>query len=282
MEAKVVLDISSIVWDESDFNTNAILHYKLASEVILFIQAFENCQNLKLVARVELLSNAMSLFPHKITNRRELFDFKRRTKQFLSNRFRDFVSYDIDSAVVCSQPNICCDYFSPDLKTEIGYLITEIHNNSEKHFFCTFSTRWQDDKNLKTNNGNEKEHHTVIHKNSSPTIEEYYFNNIRSIFEHNSKHDSCKGVYYDIKGEKINPLSCYDERKKDIKIPQELLDNSKKIGSERYSYDTQNKTFVCFKSHSDRKYHGYDLYDEDITDNDLRIVLQKIRKEFQK
>jgi len=271
MVAKVVLDISSVVWDEIDFNKNSTSHYKLASEVILFIQAFENCQNLKLVARAELLSNAISLFPYKISKRNELFDFKRRTKQFLSNRFRDFISYDIDSTVVNSKPNICYSYFSHDLKTEIGYLITEIHNNFEKHIFCTFGTRWQNNQNLKTINDEEKEHYTVIHKDASPTIEEYYLKNVRNIFEHNSKHDSSKGKRKE-NDEWVYPLSCYDERKKDTTIPQQLLDSAKLCGNEYYNYDTYNKTFVCFKNHGNNFYHGHD--------EDLYNVPQKIKEDI--
>ena len=271
MRAKLVLDISSIVWDENDFDINPTLHYKLASEVILFIQAFENCQNLRLVARTELLSNVMNLFPYKITNRRELFDFKRRTQQFLSNRFRDIISYNADNTVVSSMPNICYNYFSADLKTEICYLITEIHNNTEKHIFCTFGTRWENNNNLKTIYNNEKEHHTVIHKDSNPTIEKYYLNNIRNIFEHNSKHDSRKGKRKE-NNEWIYPLSCYDERKKDTTIPQQFLDTSKRYGDEYYNYDTKNKTFLCFKNHGDNFYHGHD--------EDRNNVPQKIKEDI--
>ncbi|GHS88958.1 hypothetical protein FACS1894201_10410 [Bacteroidia bacterium] len=271
MVAKIILDISSIVWDENDFDTNATLHYKLASEVILFIQAFENCQNLKLIARAELLNNVMNLFPYKMTNRRELFDFKRRTQHFLSNRFRDFISYDIDSTIVNSQPNICYSYFSADLKTEIGYLITEIHNNSEKHIFCTFATRWQNNNNLTTINGSRKEHHTVVHKDASPTIKEYYLNNVRNVFEHNSKHDRIKGKRLE-NGEWVYPLSCFDGT--NIDIPQKLLDNAILYNDKFYNYDDVNQTFVCFKNHLNNKYHGYD--------EDLNNVPQKIREEFHK
>ncbi|MDR2929162.1 MAG: hypothetical protein LBV41_13345, partial [Cytophagaceae bacterium] len=274
MEAKVVLDMSSIVWDENHFQTDPALHYNLAREVILFIQAFESCRNLRLVARTELLNNALNLFPYNIAkNRRELFDFKRRTQMFLSNRLSNSVSYGIDSTVINSQPNICCSYFAPDLKTEIGYLITEMHNNSEKHIFYTFATRWQSNNNLKTINGGEKEHQTVIHKDSSSTIEKYYLNNVGNVFEHNPKHDSCKGKRKE-GGEWIYPLSCYDERKKDTSAPQQLLDIARQYGGEYYSYDTHNCTFVCFKNHQDNKYHGYD--------EDLNNVPQKIREEFHK
>ncbi|GHT24767.1 hypothetical protein FACS189430_10280 [Bacteroidia bacterium] len=271
MTAKIVLDISSIVWDENDFNTNQSSYYTLKSEVSLFIQAFEKCSNLIFVAREELLNEIQSLFPYKILNEHKMFDFQRLVLQFLSAKRN--VSYTAISSNIISSPNICCTYFSGNLKEEIGYLITEMHNSFDKHIFCTFSTLWQNNGNLKTNNGNQKEHYTVIHGNTNSTIENYYLQNIRNIFEHNPKHDSNKGVYY-LGNEKVNPLSCYNERSGDTAIPQSLLDIAIPCNDEFYSFDTKNKTFVCFKNTTDNIYHGYD---EDIND-----VPPKIREEFHK
>jgi hypothetical protein len=270
METKVVLDISSIVWDENNFNTNQSLYYILKSEVILFIQAFEKCNQLKFVARNELLDNIRQLFPYKVCDEHKMFDFQRRILQFLATK--KTISYStVNSANIYSVPNINYAYFSNDFKIEIGYLITEIHNSSDKHIFCTFSTLWQNHSNLKTNNGNQKEHHTVIHGITNSTIEDYYLQNIRNTFDHNPKHDRIKGKRIE-NGVWVYPLTCFDGQ--NSSIPQSFLDNAVRFENDLYNYDGVNQTFVCFKSHLDNKFHGYD--------EDINNVPKKIREEFHK
>jgi len=272
MEAKVILDISSIVWDVNNFNTNKSLYYTLKSEVFLFIQAFERCNNLKFVARKELLDSIRTSFPYNICNEHKMFDFQRLVLHFLSTK-RNISYTKSNNSGTYSVPNICCNYFSQDLQTEIGYLITEIHNSSNNHIFCTFSTCWQNNTDLQTNYGDSRTHHTVIHENTKPTIYDYYLNNIRNIFEHNSKHDSNKGIHWE-NGELVYPLSCYNERVKDTTIPQKLLDDAIQYENEYYIYNTNNNTYVCFKWHKDNKYHGHD--------EDINNVPRKIREEFHK
>jgi hypothetical protein len=275
MEAKVFLDFSSVVWDENHFKTDETFHYKLASEVMLFMKAFESCNNLKFVARTELLQNVVKLFPYNMTNgKSELYDFRKRSLQFLSNRFGNIVTYNISEKAIRSIPNFCYEYFAESLKIEIRYLITEMHDCEDTHIFCTFRTRWDsfDKQNLGKNAANKK-HPTIIHEAQKPTVEDYYLKEIRNIFEHNPKHDSNKGIYY-VGKEKVNPLSCYDERNGDTTIPQKLLDIAIPHSNELYSFDTNNKTFVCFKKTKDNIYHGYN--------EDIKNVPQKIREEFHK
>ena len=272
MEAKVVLDISSVVWDENNFNSNPSSYYILKSEIFLFIQAFKKCSNLKFVARKELLNNIMNLFPYKICNEHKMYDFQKLVLHFLSTK-RNASYTNINNSSVYSIPNICYSYFSTDLQTEICYLITEIHSSADNYIFCTFRTCWQNNSDLQTNNGNPKTHQTVVHEDAKPTIQDYYLNNIRNVFEHSEKHDSNKGKRKE-NNEWIYPLSCYDERVKDTTIPQQLLDIAKQYEDEYYCYDTKNRTFVCFKRHKDNKYHGYD--------EDIKNVPRKIREEFHK
>jgi hypothetical protein len=272
MEAKVVLDISSVVWDESDFKKNQSSYYCLASEFIIFVQAFESCKNLRLVARSELLNNIRGQFPHYIPNSAKLFTFKKRALQFLSNnRYVTYIA-DSNSLTANSIPNICHNYFSNTLKIEVRYLLSEIHK-SENHIFCTFTTRWQNNDKLKTINATTKEHHTIIHGEDKLTIKDFYETSFRNIFDHNPKHDSLKGVYFN-GSEKVNPLSCYDERKADTTIPQKYLDDAIQYGNDFFNYDGKNRTFVCFKNHTANKYHGYD--------EDIDNVPQKIKEKFHK
>jgi hypothetical protein len=272
MDTKIILDISSVVWDENHFAKEPSFHYLLASEVIIFLQAFESCNNLKFISRIEMLQNITASFPYRLTNNPQLSDFKRRTQQFLSNRYKDFVTFNANETAVNSVPDICYNYFSESLKIEVRYLLSEIHKSSN-YIFCTFSTRWQNNEKLKTVNKGTKEHNTIVHENGKPTIKDFYFKTIRNIFEHNSKHDSSKGIYY-VGKEKINPLSCYDERKTDTTIPQKLLDTAIQYENDLYNFDDVNQTFIRFKSHLDNKYHGYD--------EDIKNIPQKIREEFYK
>lgn len=239
----------------------------------MFIHAFESCNNLKFVARIELLQNVMLLFPHKLTkNKSELFDFRKRAQQFLSNRFSNIVTYNINEKAIRSIPNFCHDYFAESLKIEIRYLIAEMHGCEETHVFCTFRTRWNSlDKQDLGKNAVSKKHPTIIHEAEKPTVEDYYLKEIRNIFEHNPKHDKIKGKRME-NGVWVFPLTCFDGQ--NLLIPQNLLDDATQYGNDLYNYDDVNQTFVCFKSHLDNKFHGYD--------EDIKNVPQKIREEFHK
>jgi hypothetical protein len=271
METKVFLDFSSVIWDENHFKTDTAFHYKLASEVVLFIQAFESCNNLKLIARAELLSNAVGKIPI-VSKSSDLFDFRKRATTFISQRFSDSIVHEVINKTVICNPNFCCDYFDESLKTEIRSLIVEMHYNEDTHVFCTFRTRWNwYRKQNSLNNTSNKKHTTVIHEVSKPTVKDLYFNTIRNIFEHNAKHDKNKGKRIE-SGNWVFPLSCFDGT--DTDIPQRLLDSAIQYENEFYNYDDVNQTFVCFKNHLNNKYHGYD--------EDLNKVPQKIREEFHK
>ncbi len=277
----VAIDISSIIWDKEYFEQDKTSYCQLANEVLEFIDIFEQV-NAQFVMRQELLDEILSSFPFELMSNIPYFkEFRTNVYKFFS-KTSDIIDYEnVINSELITIPNILLPHFSETATTEYKYLIREMHTTDNHIIFCTFSSIWvNDNNNLKTKCSSiEKEYNTIIHPKENI---ETYINLSKKQFEHNSKHDSCKGVYYDDKGNKINPLSCYDERKKDIKNPQQLLDNAKLFGNNFYNYDVVNRTFVCFKSHSDKKYHGYDLYDEDITDDALRIVLQKIRKEFHK
>lgn len=262
MVAKVVLDISSIVWDKNDFDTNQTQYYSLASEFVIFLQAFESCNHLLFVARNELLNEVRGQFPYSIPNSAQLITFKRRALQFLSSK--RVISYNTNGQSISSIPDIFYNYFSDTLKLEVKYLLSEMHN-VENYIFCTFSSRWNTTDKLKTVSSTIKEHQTVIHGNANPTIQDFYNTTFRNIFEHNLKHDRTKGKRIE-NGETISPLSCFDGIKTDI--PQTLLDNAIRFNNEFYNYDTVNQTFVCFKNHQNNKYHGYD---EDIENVPLQI-----------
>ncbi|MDR1553961.1 MAG: hypothetical protein LBS69_10960 [Prevotellaceae bacterium] len=271
MEAKVVLDISSIVWNEQDFNADKESYYNLASEFVIFLQAFESCNHLLFIARNELLNEIRGQFPYSIPNSPELITFKRRALQFLSNN--RIASYTIsDNQSISSRPNICYDYFSDNLKIEVKYLLSEMHN-AGNYIFCTFSSRWNATEKLKTTNSITKEHETIIHGTENPTIKDCYNKTFRKIFVHNPKHDSNKGIHYD-GGEKVNPLSCYNERLADTTIPQNLLDDAISLGTKFYNYDTENHTFVCFKHTHNNIYHGYDENIENVPPQ-IKNILHK-------
>ena len=269
MEAKIVLDISAVVWDEQDFNTNQTLYYSLASEFYIFLQAFEKCNHLQFIARTELKDSIMEQFPYFVSNSPQLSTFKNMVLRFLSKHKP--ISYPIsNSSTINSIPDICHNYFTDTLKLEIKYLLSEMHS-AENYIFCTFSSCWDTTDKLKTKNSTTKEHNTVVHGNGNQTIQDFYNTTFRNIFEHNSKHDRIKGKRVE-NGETVSPLSCFDGSNTDI--PQSLLDNAIKFNDEFYNYDTINQIFVCFKKHQDNKYHGYD--------EDINNVPPQIKNIFHK
>lgn len=265
----VVLDIASIIWNKKQFESDASVYYQLADEISVFIDTFENV-SLNILIRQNLLDEILNSFPFDLTSNKAHFkEFRTVAYSFLS-RISDIVEYNEVTDNISTKPNIIHEYYSDITNLECKYLIKEIHTTTQNVVFCTFSAIWNNG-NLQSQNENlTKCYDTVIHPNNNLKT---YLKSISKQFEHNSKHDSAKGVYY-IDDEKVNPLRCYNERIADKTIPQQLLDIAMPFRNNFYSWDENNQTYVCFKKHKDNHYHGYD--------EDIENVPQTIRKEFHK
>jgi len=266
----VVLDIASIIWDKKQFERDASVYYQLADEISVFIDAFETV-GLNLLIRQNLLDEILQSFPFDLTSDKAYFkEFRTIAYSFLS-KISDIVEYEeIQNSTIATIPSILQNHYSSTTKLECTYLIQEMHTNEQNVIFCTFSAIWNNGK-LQSQNGNlTKCYDTLIHPNNNL---ETYLKSISKQFDHNSKHDSCKGIHY-IGNEKVNPLSCYNERIGDKTIPQQLLDIAMPFRNNFYSWDKNNQTYVCFKNHQDNKYHGYD--------EDIKNVPPQIKNTFHK
>jgi hypothetical protein len=266
----IVLDISSVVWDRNKYNEDSSCFYDLANEVLLFVDSFDKLE-VDLWIQQELLDEILVAFPFDITdNNAHYTEFRTNVFGFLSRVSNTVEHENIDLSII-TNPDIFHTHFSDTMLVEYKYLIYKMHISENPIIFCTFSAIWNDG-NLNTEyDTNTKEHETVIHQINPINSIELFLNSLKKQFEHNGKHDSSKGIHYDGQ-EIVYPLSCFDERKRDNTMPQDLLDRSVKYGKNFYVYDEVNNTYVCFKPHGNNCYHGHD--------EDIKNVPQKIRKQF--
>jgi hypothetical protein len=257
-----VIDTSAFIWDVERFEMNAAPFYELGGQLMKFIEILEKEKPLILM-RTELNEAMINSFPsNKLDGIPNFRDLSRVVYSFLADISEDIVTLkSMSSTETFSEPNIAYDYFSPDVKEEISYLVHKMHTGTDEYVFFTFQYIWSNqDVQLVTfkSKNDKKPHETVIY--SSESIDKFFLKH-KPIFEHNSKHDRNKGYRIE-NGEEIFPLSCFDG--KDMSIPQQLLANAiryKKDKKKLYSYDVQNKTFVCFTPHSKNRYHGFDQPD---------------------
>ena len=263
----IALDISSVVWDRIKYNNDSTCYYDLANEVLLFIDSFDKLE-VDLWIQQELLDEVLIAFPFDITdNNPHYTEFKTNVFGFLSRITNTIGRENINIPIITTNPNIFYTHFSATMLVEYRYLIYKIHISKDPVIFCTFNAIWNDGKLNTICNNHPKQHETVIHQTDPVYSIELFLNSLKKKFEHNSKHDSEKGIHYE--GDKIvYPLSCFDERKRDNTDPQELLDNAIKCGKDFYAYDNKNKTYVRFKPHGNNCYHGHD---ENINNVPLKI-----------
>ena len=262
----IVIDISSVVWNNEYFEQNNAPYYQLADEVMEFIDSLKKI-DAKFLMRQELLDEIILSFPFELTSNTSHFkEFRTVFYKFLT-KISDVIDYEttVHSELV-TIPNILHPHFSEPITVEYKYLIREMHTTANHIVFCTFSAIWASDK-LKTKCKNkEKEHDTIIHPIENINT---YINSFKKHFDHNPKHDRNKGKRIE-NGEWVHPLSCFDGI--DKSVPQELLNKAIQCENDFYSYDKENKTFVCFKNHLNNLYHGYD--------EEINNVPQEIRRKF--
>ncbi len=278
MNFNTVLDISSIIWDKTDFEVNMDKYYKLVNGISTLFDKLEK-ENPKILLRNELLDEMINDFPFdSLPN--HFYDFGKVVYSFLGNVGSNMITYsDQIISDIVSIPDLIKAHYNDTTKNEVNYLIAKIHTDSEsQNVYFTFEYLWNGVDKLKTEVGEDaKEYETIISDNENEL--EDFFTKFKSIFEHNHRHDK---TIYNTK-EKweeaedrdgfVSRLSCYNEE--DDVITQELLDNGLKSGECYYNYDSINEVWVVFRCHLDNKYHGYD-------ENNPEKIPNKVRKHFNK
>lgn len=267
---EVVLDISSVIWNKTQFEENQSIYYDLADDFLLFTDIFREV-DAKLMIRQELLDEVMCSFPFEmIEDKKDFKEFRMNALKFLAS-MNDIIEYEEkDFPELKTIPNIFHNHFNENVTTGYKHLIYEIHTNTQNIAFCTFNTIWNTTDNLLTECTEQKEHDTIIHPSDDL---EQYIKRTKRTFEHNKKHSVRKEITSE-KGDVISPLSCYNG--KDTIKPQQLLDKAQKYGDGKklYNYDVENETYVCFVPHKDNLYHGFDIPAKDVPTEIKKIFLK--------
>lgn len=278
MNFNAVLDISSIIWDEVDYDANKYQYYNLLSGISTLLVELEK-EKPKILLRNELLKEMTNAFPFdKIPN--GFWAIGNQIYSFLGNIGSNITTFPNQIIPdITSIPDLIKAHYNDTTQNEVYYLISKIHSDTNTNVYFTFKYLWGDvDTKLKTGVGEEIQEYETIVSDKENELEDF-FAKFRSIFEHNPRHDK---TIYNTK-EKweetedrdgfISRLSCYNGE--DDVIPQELLDNGLKSGECYYNYDSVNKVWVVFRCHLDNKYHGYD-------ENNPEKIPNKVRKLFHK
>ncbi len=277
-----VLDISSIIWDKEDYNSNKSNYYNLTIGVGDFLGKI-NSENINILLRDNLLKQMIEGFPFDdLPNK--FYDFGNIVYLFLGKTGSNYIRYS-DSILpnIISRPEQIKDHYNDELKKEIGYLISKIHSDNESvSVYFTFEYLWNSSGQLKTKVGkNTKEYETIVSDKGSALDD--FIQTHTPTFEHNIKHN-CEAyktkeawIKCDTKKNFISQLSCYKE--KDENKVQEILNKAIKYKSEYIGYDEDNEVWVRFKKHRDNVnlYHGFDEYDDNI-----EIIPLFIKSKFNK
>lgn len=261
----VVIDVSAVIWDENDYQTNNHEYGNLVNGVAHFFEKLER-ENPTVLLSANLIDALLLNFPY---GKPPYYggDFETQTLRFLSKvETVEFPSEAIPGVI--SIPDIIRSHFDANVQNEVKLMISKMHSDEEsKYIYFTFDYLWEGESNLKTEfNSIQREYQTIISDRGNQFDD--FYESIKPVFEHNPKHDISSRrnreawERSDDKNGFTSQLSCYNGS--DTVRPQEILDKRypTKIDSRYIGYDEDNGVFVVFRCHIDNKYHGYDEYNE--------------------
>lgn len=273
-----VIDISSLIWDEEDFNANKKEYYNIVCGVSsLFLKMTKEKPNILL--RNELLEQMINGFPFDRLPP-EYYYFGKTIYAFLGNIGSNFIPYPISSTKIDSVPDQIKAYFNEETKQEVNHLVAKMHiDSTTKSVYFSFSFFWNGAENLKTRLEDKFVEHQTILADNQEEIDDF-FSKHTPTFSHNPKHDKTpyntreKWEKSDNKDDFISRLSCYNN---DNTKPQKLLDRRypKLFGSCFYSFDEENDTYVVFRNTENKIFHGYDEYNYEKIPNEVKKHFNK-------
>jgi len=274
-----IIDISSVVWNENDFELNKSKYYNLIYELG---NLFDKMQNEKpnILIRKELREIIIEGFPfNKLPNK--FYEFGNIFYSFLGNISANFIEYENNKiSNIKSIPNQLKAHYKKPIQEEIGYLISKIHsdNESDSKYF-TFQYFWNNKDRLQTEvNGEVNEYETIISDNGADL--DVFFAKYKPIFEHNPKHNktnyNTKEMWEksNAKSSFVSRLSCYNGNSTE---PQRILNLRYPIllNSCFFSFDENYETYVVFRRTENNVFHGYD-------ENNIELIPNEVRKHFNK
>lgn len=267
MQFNAVIDISSIIWDESDYDSNKHHYFNLLKSISLFLIKLKEEKPIILM-RDELLKEMPYSFPaNKIPN--DYWHIVQQVYSFIANSESNFKSFpDNLTPNLVSLPNLIKPYYSSPVANEVNYLLSKIHTDVEyENVYFTFQYLWDGEDKLKTEvQAVVKEYETIISDQDNQLDD--FFDKIKPTFEHSSKHD-CRSdrtreawKNRDTSRNFVSQLSCYCDR--NIEIPQNILNKRYDeffSDSYYYGYDNDNNVYVVFRKTEKNIFHAYDMYD---------------------
>lgn len=263
-----VIDTTSIIWDNIDYQANRTDYYKLLMAISRLLLKFEH-ERPDILIRNGMIKEMLNGFPFKVVHK-DFWDVCTQVCSILGKVGANIVSFPANtSPTLTSDPNLIEPYFNQATQNEVRYLIYKIHNNDDTDtVYFTFQYLWHGGDKLQTEDGpveqREEKKHTRILSDNGTDLDDF-FAALKPEFEHSSKHDS--NDYNDRaaweneenKDSFTSRLSCYKDR--NIDKPRELLSGAMESGGVYYNYDYEHETYVVFRCHDANKYHGYDQYD---------------------
>lgn len=277
----IVFDISSIIWDESDYYENEEEYYGLVDGFTEFLTRIES-EKIKVLLSSTLQTEMMASFPY---GKPPYYNssFEKQTLSFLSKvEVSEFPVQILPEPQ--SFPELVKNYYNETTKTEMRLLISKIHSENEGDSkFFTFHYLWDNNSNLRTESELRINTYETIVADNCNDLDDF-LKNYRPTFEHNPKHDKKsnnskeKWLDFDDKDAFNSRLSCYNGY--DNIQPQKILENSypHMVNNEYIGYDETNEVYVRFKCHKDNLYHGFDEYDIDNIDK----IPIRVREHFNK
>jgi hypothetical protein len=253
MNFNVVVDTSSFIWDNNDFENRKYEYSIMMLSVVTFLNKMQEIKP-PIIIRNELLQEIFKEFPFdKIPN--EHYDFTNLVLSFLTD-LNDRIQIEPIDLSVQSSPNIIKPYYNITTKEEIKYILTHIHSTKNaSNVYFTFHCIWNHENQLTTNIGNVDtfECETIItdKKYGSDNGLDVFLNKFKRKFEHHEEkhHPGLKPGGY------VARLSCY---KPNDNTPQTYLDTAILDGKNYYNYDSEHKVFIVFRNTQGNIYHAHD------------------------
>jgi hypothetical protein len=270
MKYKSVIDISSIIWNPDDYDSNTSEYFKLKESIMSLIKSFKS-EKPFIVLRTELLYELIHGFPFNKMPA-SFHEFGNIVYEFLgsipaSNR----IIFAGQESEISSLPDIVKAYFNANTQLEANYLITYLHTDREiPNVYFTFQYLHGSEDNLTTFQNSNKSATLIIETIVSDDVRklESFFRKYKRIFEHNPKHHAGHE-----QGDYVSPLSCF--KGNNPSVAQKYLEEGILDGSRYYNFDLENSVYVVFLPTQDNIYHGHD-------ETDRNKIPSSIRRRFNK
>jgi hypothetical protein len=274
MNNTVVIDISTFIWSQEDFEQDPKKYFQLIQLVPTLYRQITNYK-LPILFRKELFDVIQGEFPYSISNNISK-DFAKITMSFISKSISRWVKFEsLPQLTIKTEPELLKKYFSQTVKVEFLGQVGHLYTSSSKYpyNYIIYNDFFKSKRNLLIKkNGKTKEIETLLYSSEGEIL--IFFDRFKLKFKHNPKHDKYKA------GGIISPLSCYNERIPDIGYVEKLLNGAYLFDEDYYNFDLINNVYVVFVSSNDNTFHGFDLSDDGKIPHKVKETFKKDGKRF--